>query len=84
VKCTGTARCFQAITGHYFQGMLTQRSAVGGEQDVAVSLCKSESVYEHVFEIIFDLKRFSFGRTGESWRIKDDHVEFFTFPYQTR
>src|SRR5437016_3010281 len=33
---------------------------------------------------MFDLKRLSSGRTRKSWRIKNDHVEFLTFPYQPR
>src|SRR5206468_4357810 len=33
---------------------------------------------------MFDLKSLSSGRTRESWRIKNDHVKFLTFPYQSR
>src|SRR6476660_4396269 len=32
---------------------------------------------------MFHLKPFSSGRTRESRRIKNDHVKFLTFPYQT-
>src|SRR5947208_13616946 len=33
---------------------------------------------------MFDLKRLSSGRTRKSWRIKNNHVEFLTFPYKPR
>src|SRR2546430_6292925 len=84
MKCSCTACCLEAIAAHYFQGMFAQCRAVGREQNMAVSLCQSESVNQQVFEIMFDLKRLSSGRTRKSWRIKNDHVEFLTFPYQPR
>ena len=31
---------------------------------------------------MLDLKPFSSGRTRESWRVKNDHVKFLTFPYE--
>src|SRR5207302_1724822 len=83
MKCSGAARCFQTITRHHFQRVLAQGRAVGREQDVGVSVCQFESVNKQVFEIMLDLKPFPSGRTRESWRIKNDHVKFLTFPYQT-
>ncbi len=83
MKCSGAAGCFQAIAGHHFQCVLAQGRAVGREQDVGVSLCQSESVNKQVFEVMFDLKPFPSGRTRKSWRIKNDHVKFLTFPCQT-
>src|SRR6059036_3179229 len=63
MKCSCTACCLEAIAAHYFQGMFAQCRAVGREQNMAVSLCQSENVNQQVFEIMFDLKRLSSGRT---------------------
>lgn len=54
-------RCLKAIAGHYFQRMLSQRGAIGREQDVAVSLRQIEGINEQFLKIIFNLKRFSSG-----------------------
>src|SRR5207247_10949984 len=84
MKCSGTACCLEAIAAHYFQRMFAQCRAVGREQNMAVSLCQSESVNQQVFEIMFDLKLLSSGSTRKSWRIKNDQVEFITLRYQSR
>ena len=55
------ARSLEAIAGHYFQRMLSQRGAIGRKQDVAVALRQIESINEQFLEIIFDLKRSGIG-----------------------
>jgi hypothetical protein len=43
-----------------------------------------QSAYEQVFEIVLDLKRFSFWRTRKSRGIEDDGIEFFASPGEPR
>ncbi len=49
---------------------------------VALRHCKS--THEQVFEIVLDLKRFSFWRTRKSRRVEDDGIEFFASPSEAR
>lgn len=70
------ARSLEAIAGHYFQRMLSQRGAIGRKQDVAVALRQIESINEQFLEIIFDLKRPSSGRSRKGRWIKNDCIKF--------
>src|SRR6266511_667697 len=61
MKLGRASRCLEAIAGHYFQRMLSQRGAIGREQEVAISLRQIESIHEQFLKIIFNLKRFCSG-----------------------
>ena len=61
MKCARSPCCLEAIAGHYFQCALSQRGAIGREQDVAVSLRQIEGIPEQFLKIIFNVKRFPSG-----------------------
>ena len=56
--------------------MFAQSGAIGREQDVAVSLSQLECINEQFFEIVFNMKDFSSGRTRKGRRIENDHIKF--------
>ena len=51
---------------------------------MAVSLYHFESVNEQLFEVVFDLERFSSGRTRKSWGIENDHMKFLALAGEAR
>ena len=76
MKRGGAPRCLETVAGHYFQRMFAQSGAIGREQDVAVSLSQLECINEQFFEIVFNMKRLSSGRTRKGRRIENDHIKF--------
>ena len=84
MESTGAPCCLETIAGHDFQRVLTQCGAIGRYQNMAVSLCQFEGIDEQLFEIVFNVKGFSSGRTGKSWWIKNNDIELFPFSRQSR
>ena len=76
--------CFEAITRHYFQRMLSQRGAIGGEQDVTVSLRQIEGINEQFLKIISNLKRLSSGRSRKGRWIENDCIKFLSLARKSR
>jgi len=79
MKRAGAARCLESVASHDFQRMLAQCGAIGRYQNMAVSLCQFEGIDEHFFEIVFNMKGFSSGRTRKSWWIKDNDIKLLAF-----
>ena len=75
MKRAGAPRRLESVTSHDFQRMLTQFGAIGRYQNMAVSLCQFEGIDEQLFEIVFNVKDFSSGRTGKSWWIKNNDIK---------
>lgn len=61
MKCGRAPRGLEAIAGHYFQRVLSERRTVGREQDVAVALRQMEGINKQFLKIIFNLKGLAFG-----------------------
>src|SRR6476620_3851355 len=84
MKFAGSPGRFEAEQAHDFEGAFPQGGAIGGKQNIRVTLGDFNGREKQILEIIFDLERFSPMRPRESWWIENYGVEFLSFPCQSR
>src|SRR6266496_5546934 len=84
MKFSSAARCLEAVTRHYFEGVFAQSGAIRRKQDATVSRRQFERKEEQRFKIVFDVKCFAEPRARKRRRIENDRVEFLSLAGEPR